>query len=262
MSFLARALLSARSAAASSCPASACAPAASSALSAALALRRRGFARVSASDLRAGDCVELPPDGALYRVEAQHFQRMGMGRAYKQVTLRAVRSGLKKDVRWRTDEDIEQVTLDRPQPLQVLYVDAAAATIALMDPATFEQVELPLALLGEQAPYAQEGMTLQLQSYQGQPASAALPPKVVLEVAEVTPLPGGSAKENRDIPAVCTNGRVPAGETAKTAVCSTPDLPLSPLPDANAASASRCPSLRRWATASSSTRGSRRWANI
>jgi elongation factor P len=178
----------------------------SRALSAALALRRRGFARVSASELRAGDCVELPPDGAVYRVEAQHFQRMGMGRAYKQVTLRAVRSGLKKEVRFRTDEDVEQVALDRPQPLQVLYVDAAAATIALMDPATFEQVELPLALLGEQAPYAQEGMTLLMQSYQGQPASATLPPKVVLEVAEVTPLPGGSAKESRDIPAVCTNG--------------------------------------------------------
>ena len=179
-----------------------------SALSAAFALRRRAFARVAASELRAGDCVELPPDSAVYRVEAQHFQRMGMGRAYKQVTLRAVKSGLKKEVRFRVDEDVEQVTLDRPQPLQVLYVDAAAdpATLALMDPATFEQVELPLALLGAQAPYVQEGMTLQLQSYQGQPASASLPPKVVLEVAEVTPLPGGSAKESRDIPAVCTNG--------------------------------------------------------
>jgi elongation factor P len=175
------------------------------ALASALLLRsgRRAFARVAASELRAGDCVELD-DAVVYRVEAQHFQRMGMGRAYKQVTLRAVRSGLKKEVRFRVDEDVEQVELDRPQALQVLYVEGE--TLALMDPVSFEQHELPLALLGAQAPFVQAGMALTLQSYQGQPASATLPPKVVLEVAEVTPLPGGSAKESRDIPAVCTNG--------------------------------------------------------
>ena len=159
---------------------------------------------VAASELKLGDCVELAADGLVYRVEEQHLQRMGMGRAYKQATLRAVKSGLKKDVRFRVDEDVERVELDKPQALQVLYVEGDS--LALMDPSSFEQVELPLALLGEQAPFVQEGMTIQLQLYQGLPASAALPPKVVLEVAEVVPLPGGSAKENRDIPALCTNG--------------------------------------------------------
>ena len=48
------------------------------ALASALLLRsgRRAFARVAASELRAGDCVELD-DAVVYRVEAQHFQRMG-----------------------------------------------------------------------------------------------------------------------------------------------------------------------------------------
>jgi elongation factor P len=172
----------------------------SSRLAKAFALR--SFARVSASELRAGDAIEHS-DGNVYVVEDQRIARMGMGRAYKQIVLRALKSGLKKDVRFRVDEDVEQVELDRPQKMQVLYTDSDGGTVALMNPETFEQQDVPLALLGAQAPYITDGLTVSLQLFQGSPASVTLPPKVVLEVLEVTSLPAGSAKENRDIPAVC-----------------------------------------------------------
>jgi elongation factor P len=162
----------------------------------------RSFARVSASELRAGDAIEHS-DGNVYVVEDQRIARMGMGRAYKQIVLRALKSGLKKDVRFRVDEDVEQVELDRPQKMQVLYTDPDGGTVALMNPETFEQQDVSLSLLGAQAPYVTDGLTVSLQLFQGAPASVTLPPKVVLEVLEVTPLPAGSAKENRDIPAVC-----------------------------------------------------------
>ena len=73
-------------------------------------------------------------------------------------------------------------------------------------PSSITQVELPLALFGEQAPFVQPDLVVALQTYQGAPASLSVPPKVAMEVAEVTPLAVGSAKENRDVPAVTTNG--------------------------------------------------------
>jgi elongation factor P len=166
-------------------------------------ISRRTMAKISASDLKTGDVIEHT-DGNIYSIEEQRIARMGMGRAYKQIVLRGVKSGIKKDVRFRVDEDIEQVALDRPVSMQVLYIDGDV--LALMNRTTFEQVEVPLQLLGQQAPYVQEGLTVSLQTYQGSPASVTLPPKVTLEVKEVTALPSGSAKENRDITCLTTSG--------------------------------------------------------
>jgi elongation factor P len=161
------------------------------------------MAKISASELSTGDVIEYT-DGNIYSIEEQRIARMGMGRAYKQIVLRGVKSGVKKDVRFRVDEDVEQVELDRPVSMQVLYVDGDV--LALMNATTFEQVEVPLQLLGQQAPYVQEGLQVSLQTYQGTPASVTLPQKVTLEVKEVTALPSGSAKENRDISCVTTTG--------------------------------------------------------
>ncbi len=121
-----------------------------------------------------------------------------------------MKTALKKAVRMRSDEEIELADLEKPTKQQVLFWDAERVT--LMDEATFEQSELALELLGDGAAYLQEGMTVQVSTYQGSPMLIALPTKSVYEVKEVTPLAPGSAKENRDIPGVLTNGvrtRVP-----------------------------------------------------
>ena len=94
--------------------------------------------------------------------------------------------------------------------MQVLYWDSE--NMSLMNPVTFEQTELPLAILGEQAIYLQDNMTVVVEKYKGAPANISLPTKVSFEVIEVTPLPSNSTNNNRDIPAKLSNGmnmRVP-----------------------------------------------------
>lgn len=160
--------------------------------------------QITAFDLRAGDLIEFGEDGQLWRVTSCNFSRQAQGRAFTQAELRNLKTGLKKDVRMRTDEAIEKATLDTPKKLQVLYFDKT--TMALMDPETFEQSELPLAALGDQAVYLQEGMDVRMEYYKGVPATVSIPNKVAIEVVEVTPLAASTAKENRDIPAVLSNG--------------------------------------------------------
>lgn len=154
--------------------------------------------QITAFDLRGGDLIEYGEEKHLWRVTSCNFSRQAQGRAFTQAELRNLKTGLKKDVRMRTDEQLEKVMLDTPKKLQVLYFDKTNMT--LMDPESFEQTEMPLASLGEQGKFVAEGMDVRVESYQGVPALISIPPKVTLEVIEVTPMPSGSGKENRDIP--------------------------------------------------------------
>lgn len=121
-----------------------------------------------------------------------------------QVELRHIKLGTKKEVRMRTEEEINKVELEPPKKLQVLYWDQEK--ISFMDTVSFEQTELPLTLLGDAASYVQEGMIVTVEMYQGEPAIVHVPQKVVFEIKEVTTMPSNTVKEQRDVPAVLSNG--------------------------------------------------------
>lgn len=138
------------------------------------AARRAESTLVSAGDIREGDLIE-EEGGKLWRVMTRAFSRTAMGRAYVQAELRSL-EGVKRDVRYRTEDTLAKASLDTPARYTVLYGTGDA--LACMHTTTFEQVELPTTLLGDGARYAQEGMTLVVESYKGVPAIVAIPPRV------------------------------------------------------------------------------------
>jgi elongation factor P len=168
---------------------------------------RRGVS-ITAYDLRAGDIIEYGDDASLWRVASSAVSRQGQGRSNIQLELRHARAGTKKDVRLRADELVEKAELDPPARLDVLYVDGAS--VVLMDPASFEQTELPLAAFGAGAPFLADGMPVTVETYKGAFASASMPQRA--EVVVVETLPENTAKNSRDVPAKLVNGialRVP-----------------------------------------------------
>lgn len=170
----------------------------------ALAAPARGV-KVTAMDLRAGDLIHLEGDDvSLWRVSSNQFSRQAQGRAFAQLELRHTKAGTKKDVRMRTDDAVEKAELDAPRRLTVLYSDGAS--VAVMDPETFEQSELPRALFGAGAPFVQDGMEVVVEAYKGAVASVAMPAKVEVEVAEVEALEADTGKQGRDISGVLVNG--------------------------------------------------------
>jgi elongation factor P len=155
-------------------------------------------------DLRAGDLIE--DEAGLWRVSSNMFSRQAQGRAFAQLELRHTRAGTKKDLRMRTDDVVEKAELDPPRRLQVLYSDASA--VSVMDPVTFEQIELPTSLLGAGAPFVADGQELVAESYKGAIASVTMPAKVEVEIAQVEPMEADTAqKQGRDINAVLVNGQ-------------------------------------------------------
>ncbi|OUZ99547.1 Translation elongation factor P/YeiP [Macleaya cordata] len=119
--------------------------------------------------------------GRIYQVlKAQHTQH-GRGGATIQVELRDVDSGNKITERFRTDEAIERVFVEE-KSFTFLYTEGDS--VMIMEPNTFEQMEVSKDLFGKAAAYLTDEMKVSLQFYDGKPMSASVPQRVTCTVAE------------------------------------------------------------------------------
>ena len=75
-----------------------------------------------------------------------------------------------------------------------------------MDGETFEQITLNADLVGEARPFLQDGMEIQVQSYEGEIMSVMLPDTVVMAVTETEPVVKGQTAASSFKPAVVENG--------------------------------------------------------
>jgi elongation factor P len=148
---------------------------------------------ITGSEIRPGDLLEM--DGGLWRVTWGQVSRTAQGRAYMQCEVRHLTEGTKKDLRFRSDEPVERADLEPGRKVQVLYSDGAS--VHVMDQTTCEQAEIPLAALGEQAQYLQDGMFLHVEMFKGAPAVINFPMRVTLTVTQVEEASGSAFLENK-----------------------------------------------------------------
>ncbi|KAI3905612.1 hypothetical protein MKX01_036521, partial [Papaver californicum] len=113
-------------------------------------------------------------------LKAQHTQQ-GRGGAIIQVELRDVDSGNKVTERFHTGEAMERVFVEQ-KSFTFLYTIGDSLT--LMEPETYEQMEVSKDLFGKASAYLKEDMKVSLQLYDGKVMSATIPPQVTCTVAE------------------------------------------------------------------------------
>ncbi len=158
--------------------------------------------KINGNAIRRGYVIEHK--GRLWRaVKTQHTQP-GKGGAYMQVELKDIRDGTKLNERFRSSESVERVRLDQKDH-QFLYADGEVYTF--MDTESYEQMPLSVRLLDEdQLPYLSEGMTVQLEVYEGEPIGMTLPDTVVLRVVEADAVVKGQTASSSFKPAILENG--------------------------------------------------------
>ncbi len=138
---------------------------------------------ISASELRAGMAVRL--EGQVFRVLHSEF-KAGGGQAggVVKATLQNASTGREWERRFHPEERLEDLAVDR-ESMEFLYSDGNHCV--LMNPETFEQVEVPRGLIGEQEKFLQPGMHVPVEFFDGRPISVELPEFVELRVAETAP---------------------------------------------------------------------------
>src|SRR4051812_45646434 len=147
------------------------------------------MAKITGNEISPGTLINF--NGGLWIAVKTQKVKPGKGGAYNQVELKNVTQGTKLNQRFRSDESVEEVYLEK-KDFQFLF--ASGDMLTFMDMETYDQIELAADFVGDQATFLQDGMKTLVQLYEGRPIGIKLPVQVTLTVAEADPvLKGGTA---------------------------------------------------------------------
>jgi elongation factor P len=148
------------------------------------------MAKITGNEISPGTLIDY--NGGLWIAVKTQKVKPGKGGAYNQVELKNVTQGTKLNQRFRSDETVDEVVLEK-RDFQFLF--ASGDMLTFMDMDSYDQIELPVDFVGEdQAAFLQDGMKTLVQLHEGKPIGIKLPVQVTLTVAEADPvLKGGTA---------------------------------------------------------------------
>ena len=157
--------------------------------------------KINAINIRPGNVLEH--ENKLMLVTKIDIIQPGKGNAVIQVDMRDIRTGIKTNNRWRTQESVERVRLDEAE-MQFLFAEGDLYTF--MDNESFEQITVNRDAIGDPYIFLQEGMICTVTSFEGDPISVVLPQHVTLEVTEAEPVVKGQTASSSFKPAILENG--------------------------------------------------------
>ena len=157
--------------------------------------------KVIASSLRKGNIVDI--DGKLYVVMTAENFHPGKGTPTTQVDMRRISDGVKTSQRYKTTDQVERAHVEDHE-FSYLYQDGGG--FHFMNQETFDQVQVPADIIGDQSIYLQEGMLVNLSVHEGVPVAIELPQKVTLEIVDTEPAMKGQTASGSFKPAKLSNG--------------------------------------------------------
>lgn len=129
------------------------------------------------TDLKKGIVCQV--DGKPYRVVEYSQKVMGRGGSIVNVKLKNLIDGSVIPKTFKGQDKIERAEVSNKE-VQFLYADTS--DFFFMDPVSFEQFQLPPAIVDTAAQYLKEGDTLNLQFFDGRVINVELPKNLYLEV--------------------------------------------------------------------------------
>jgi elongation factor P len=157
--------------------------------------------KIIASSVRKGNILEV--DGQLYSVLSAESFFPVKGTPTTQIEMRRLSDAVKTVQRYKTTEQVERAYVEDREHTY-LYQDGDG--YVFMNPETYDQIHVSADILGDLAPYLQEGMACQIALFEGNPVSIELPQKVTLEVTDTEPTVRGQTAASSYKPAMLSNG--------------------------------------------------------
>jgi len=162
---------------------------------------------VIASDLRAGMVLRI--EGEIYKVlEVESKAGAAKMGGVVKTKLSNLRSGRLWEPHFRPQERLEDVELERHM-MEFLFAEGESCTF--MNPDTYEQIEIPGAVLGLAQKFLQSGMELPVEYFNGEPISVVFPDIAEARILSTAP-PSHSQQDSAWKEAVLENNisiRVP-----------------------------------------------------
>lgn len=172
---------------------------------------------IGVTELRSGTIFE--ESGSLFQVISYEHIKMGRGSANIKVKVKNLKNGSTTEKSFINGARVNDVQVFK-RDVQYLYKDSEQAYF--MDPRSFEQIGVPLKLIGSDESYLKEGENYNISFLDQEALALNLPPKMDFVISEADPGVKGNSASNIYKDAVLDNGlrvRVPlfikAGDRVK-----------------------------------------------
>lgn len=157
--------------------------------------------KVIASSIRKGNIIEQ--GGKLYVVLTAENIHPGKGTPVSQIEMRRISDGTKVSERYKTTDQVERAYVE-DRDFNYLYEDGDG--FHFMNNETYDQIAVAKDVVGDQAPYLQENMTVKLSIYENNAVAIVLPQRATLEVVDTEPVTKGQTASSSYKPAKLSNG--------------------------------------------------------
>lgn len=146
---------------------------------------------VSTNEIKNGMAIEF--EGNLYTILEFLHVKPGKGGAFVRTKLKNLRTGATIDYTFNADVKVKKAMIDKVK-MSYLYNDGV--NVVMMDPETYEQIEIPNDRLAQELNYMMDGNEFEVVSYEGEILGINLPDKVTLTIVECDPAVKGDTKTN------------------------------------------------------------------
>ena len=158
---------------------------------------------ININDIKNGMTIIM--DGNLYSiVEFQHV-KPGKGPAFVRIKRRNLRTGSVTEDTFNTNI---KVTKARIEKVKASYLYAMGDTYVFMNSDTYDQLELPASVLGDNVNFIKEGLEIDIDNFEGEIIGISLPEKVEYTVVETEPAVKGNTATNASKDAKIETGYV------------------------------------------------------
>ncbi len=123
-------------------------------------------------------------EGNLYRCLDILLNKTAMRKMVAKVKVQNVRTGAITELARNSGYDVTEARLDK---VASQYLYDSGITYCFMDPKTYEQMEIPHALLENEAKYLVPNLEVMINTFEGELIGIVLPAKVAMTVTETEP---------------------------------------------------------------------------
>ena len=156
---------------------------------------------ISSNDFRNGVTIVL--DGSVWRVTEFLHVKPGKGSAFVRTTIKNVQTGKTVERTFRAGETVAQANLEK-RTMQHTYKEGEQ--FVFMDMESFEENRLNPEEIGDGIKYINEGMEVDVVTWDGKVLEVQLPTSVVLEVTQTDPGLKGDTATGGTKPAILETG--------------------------------------------------------
>ena len=158
---------------------------------------------ININDIKNGMTVIM--DGNLYTiVEFQHVKPV-KGPAFVRIKRKNLRTGSVTEDTFNTNIKITKAHIEK---VKTQYLYKMGDSYVFMNNTTYEQIEIPESVLGDNVQYIKEGLEIDIDFYEGEIIGITLPEKIEFEVVETEPAVKGNTATNATKDAKIENGYV------------------------------------------------------